>query len=81
MDKSKVDVPNLVTNLNPTPIFEWYVDSYGSKNGCQKDKCFGEIELHAQNMVTILGLRNSHHNQGNLCDSSMSSRVYTFDNE
>ena len=29
----KVDVPNLVTYLNETPMFEWNVVWCGSKNG------------------------------------------------
>jgi hypothetical protein len=32
----KVDMPNLVSGLNRTPIFEWYVVRCGSKNGCQR---------------------------------------------
>jgi hypothetical protein len=48
-------VPNLVTYLNQTPIFEWCVARVGSKNGCPKDMSFEEIRLHAQNMMTILG--------------------------
>ena len=51
----KADVPNLVTYLYQTPIFEWYVVRCGSKNRYQNDLCLKEIGLHAQNMVTILG--------------------------
>ena len=32
----KVGAPNLVTSLDQTPIFEWYVVWCGSKNGYQK---------------------------------------------
>ena len=36
----KVDVPNSVTYLHWTPIFEWYVDWCGSQNTYQKgDTC------------------------------------------
>ena len=28
----------------------------GTTNGCQKDTCLEEIILHAQNMITTLGL-------------------------
>ena len=37
-----------------TPIFEWYVDRSGSKNGYEKDTCLREIGPHAQNMISIL---------------------------
>ena len=51
----KVDMPNSVTYLNRTPIFEWYVDWCGSRNRCQKDNMYlQEIGLHAQKMITIL---------------------------
>ena len=42
-----IDVPNLVTFLHQTPIFEWYVVTCDPKNGYQKDMCSKEIELHA----------------------------------
>ena len=73
----KVDVPNSVTYLRRTLIFEWYVVWCGSKNKYQKDTCLKEIGLHAQNMITIvasiidlLG--------GNLYDHSMSTRIFTL---
>ena len=50
----KVDVRNLVTNLNQTPIFESCAVWYHSKNGYHKDTCQKEIGLHVQNMRTIL---------------------------
>ena len=34
--ESEVDVLNLVTSLDQTPIFEWYVVWWGSKNREQK---------------------------------------------
>jgi len=36
---------NLFTHLKWTPIFEWCVVRYGSKNGHQKDMCCKEIGL------------------------------------
>ena len=51
----KVNVPNLVTYLDKTPIFDWCVIRCGSKNGHQKKKCLKEIGLHAQYLLTILG--------------------------
>ena len=45
---SKVDVPDSVTFLIRTPIFEWYVDWCGSKNGYQKGTCLKDIGLCAQ---------------------------------
>ena len=38
-----------------TPIFEWHVVRWGSKNGHQKYMYLKEIGLRAQNMLTILG--------------------------
>ena len=32
-----VDVPNLITYLMCTPMFEWYVVWFGSKNEYEKD--------------------------------------------
>ena len=52
---NKIDLPNLVTYLNQTPIFEWCVARIGSKNGYPKDMSLEEIRLHAENMMTILG--------------------------
>ena len=51
----KVDMPNLVAELNQTPISEWYVVRCGSKSGYQKDMCLKGIRLRSQNMITILG--------------------------
>ena len=50
----KVDVPNLDTYLNWTPIFEWRMVWCGSKNGYQEDMYVEEFRPHAQNMITIL---------------------------
>lgn len=35
----KVDVPNLIFNLKPTPIFEGYMVGCESKNGHQEYMC------------------------------------------
>ena len=51
----KIDMPNSTTYPKRTHVFEWYVVWCGSKSGYQKDKCFEEIRLHAQNVVDILG--------------------------
>ena len=50
---NKVDAPNLVTYLNQTPIFEWCVARFGSKNGYPKDMSLEEIGLRAENMIII----------------------------
>ena len=42
----KVDVPNLVTYLEKTPIFEWNMVICDSKNRYQKVMCSKEIGLH-----------------------------------
>lgn len=47
-------MPNLVTNLNWTPMFEGYVARWVSENGYQNDKCSQEIGLCAPNMISIL---------------------------
>ena len=49
----KVDMPNSVSYLNWTPIFEWYVVRWCSKNLYPKDMCLKRLESHAQNMITI----------------------------
>jgi hypothetical protein len=50
-----IDVPNLVTYLNQTPMFEWCVVRCISINGYQNDTCVKDSGLCAQNMRTILG--------------------------
>ena len=59
----KIDMPNLVTSLKWTPIFEWYVIWCGFKNRYQKDMCLKEVGLCIQNVIIILRL-NSQHNWG-----------------
>ena len=41
-------MPNSITSLNRTPIFEWYVVRCEFKNGYQKDMSLGVIGLHAK---------------------------------
>lgn len=49
------NVPNSFTyNPNRKPTFEWYMVKCDSKNGYKKDVCLKKIELHDQNMITIL---------------------------
>jgi hypothetical protein len=50
-------MPNLVTHLDQTPIFECYVVWRGSKNGYQTDMFSKEARLRAQYMITILSSR------------------------
>ena len=51
----KIDMLDSVTYLNRTPIFEWYMVRFGSKDGHQKDICLKEIGLRAQTIITVLG--------------------------
>ena len=46
----KVDMPNSVSSLNQTPIFEWC----GSKNRYQKNTCFVKDWIACSNMMTNL---------------------------
>lgn len=47
---TKVDVPNSITYLNPTLIFEWYLIRCGSENGYQT-----YMWTTCSNMITIPG--------------------------
>ena len=48
-------MPNSVTSLNQTPIFEWYVVRRGSNVEYQKGIiCLEEIGLCVHNMIIIL---------------------------
>ena len=51
---NKVDVPNSVTYLYWTPIFEWYGVWCCSKNKYQKDMCSIETGLCVLNMIIML---------------------------
>lgn len=61
--KYPVNVPNSITCLYRTPIFDWYLvryGPYGSKNGCQKDMFSKEIGVHAHNTITIQSAITNH---------------------
>ena len=45
----------MLNSVNQAPMFEWCVVRCGSKNGHYEDMCLKEIELHAQNLLIILG--------------------------
>lgn len=45
----------MVTVLNWTPTFEWYMARFAVENGHQEGICFNEIGLCAQNISIILG--------------------------
>ena len=45
----KVHVPDWMPHLERTPMFERWMVGYGFKNGHQKDMCWKEIELRADN--------------------------------
>ena len=51
----KVDVPNLVTYLYQTPIFEWCLVRCRSQYWHMKDACLKEIGLRAHVILIILG--------------------------
>ena len=51
----KVDMPNSITSLDQTPMFESYVNKCDSNNGYQNGVCLREIGPHAQNMLSIIG--------------------------
>ena len=70
-------MPNSNTAIIWTPLFEWYMGSCGSKNGHQEGMCSKEIRLHAQNMLTILGLMVNM-TRGDLYDHLMSTRIFTL---
>jgi hypothetical protein len=55
LSTGEVDMPNLVSSLNWTPIVEWCVVKCGSKNGYPKDMCLEKIGLCAQNSMAFLG--------------------------
>ena len=72
-----VDVPNLITYLTCTPIFEWYLVWCGYKNEYKKDMCLKEIGLHAQNMITIVSLTINMIG-GDLYDHLLSTKIFTL---
>jgi hypothetical protein len=50
----KGDMPNLITYLNYTPIFEWYIVKCGSNNGYRTNMCWIIIWIHANKLIPIL---------------------------
>ena len=51
----KIDMPDLITHLNRTPIFEWHVVWCIYQMGYQKDMPLIEIGLRDQHMISIIG--------------------------
>jgi len=45
--------------LKLIPIFKWFVVICGSKNKHQKYMCLQNIDLHVQNVLTILNQQDS----------------------
>jgi hypothetical protein len=54
--KANIGVPNSVTYLNRTPIFDCYVVWCSSKNIYMKDTCLKEFGMCVETTVIILGL-------------------------
>ena len=48
-------MPNSVATLDQTPIIEWYMIWYGSKNIYQKDMRLKRLDYVLKDMITILG--------------------------
>ena len=74
-EESGYGLDDLVTNLNQTPIFEWYVARCGSKNEYPVDMCLKESGLHTQNMITITKSTINTMN-GDLYEHLMSTRIF-----
>ena len=72
-------MPDLVTCLDQTPIYECYVVWCGSKNIFQIDMCRLEIELQAQKYGNHSRFNNQH-DWGNLYDHLISTRISHFNN-
>ena len=54
-DNHKVFEPYVVTLLNQTPKFEWYMARLVVKCRLQIDSCYDYVGLCAQHIYTILG--------------------------
>ena len=80
MDDSldKVDVPNSVTFLNWTPIFECYVVRVGFKNGYKEDTCFFKKGLCTQNNISTILSSIIYITKWGLYDHLMSKRIFTL---
>ena len=75
---AKLDVPTSVTQLNRTPISEWYVVRCGSNNGYLRDMCSKDIGLRVQNVMTVLSLIVNIIDGDLLYDHFMSIRIFTL---
>ena len=75
-DTYTVDVPNLVTYLNQTPIFEWYVVRCISINRYENDMCVKDSGLCAQNLRTFLG--SIVNRIMDMYDHLMSTKIFTL---
>lgn len=60
----KVDVPNLVTYFNQTPILELYVVRYGSEDGYGKDIFSKEFCTMCSNSANYFRLDRQHSMRG-----------------
>ena len=73
-----VDVLNSVTSLNRTPMFEWYVVWYGSKNGYQKTCVLKRLDCVLEKIYDIYFMLSTPHNGGNLYDLLINTRIFTL---
>ena len=74
---NNVDVLNLITYRNRTPIFEWYVVRCGSKNNYQKKHVY-ERNWTARSTYDNHSRFNSQHNLGGTYEHLMSMGIFTF---
>ena len=72
----KVNMPNMITYLNWTPIFEWYVFGCGFKNIYQKSGMFKWDRTMCSNYYNYSRL-NHQHDWKELYDHSMITRIFT----
>ena len=76
-ENPKVDMPNLITYLNDTPLLEEVCGSTWLQEEIRKDMRSKEIGMHAQDMRTVLdSIVNTI--RGDLHDFSMSTRIFTL---
>ena len=80
LKNSKVDNRYSVTFLVRKPIFESHVDRCTSKNKYQKGMYLTNIELCAQNLITLLDstINIIRGGGGDLYDNLMSTRILTL---
>ena len=70
-------MPNLVTNGDRSPIFQWHVVRCGSKNGYQKDLYSKETGVCTSIMITMLGIIvKVIGGGGDLCNYLRSMRIF-----